>query len=194
MYFLSPTPSRYICIELLTSLYPCHYSQQCRVWKRGQPLLSFLLFFLHSVHTHVSLCGSMGGCSERERNLIKSGVRLLLSPTRHHPTTAVYNITPPPTSFLLLNFSFLTYYVFVGGHCLSCSGNFWLVFAAKGNLLLYFCFYFVKLIIHIVLEPPATIKTVKKLSCLVPKVWVFWFSWAFEDWLIPLRRKMINPL
>lgn len=78
-------------------------------------------------------------------------------------TTTVYNITSPPTSFLLLNFH--TYYVFVGGHCLSRSRN--LVSAAMGNLLLYFCFYFVKLMIHIVLEPPATIKTVKSYpGCL----------------------------
>lgn len=84
------------------------------------------------------------------------------------PTT-VYNVTvcfphsvllpslcPPPLSLLEVSlFVFVSQWKPLTGLIL------------EGNLLLYFVFvlfFFVKLMIHIVLEPPATIKTVKSCS------------------------------
>lgn len=127
-------------------------------WAAFAVSLTFSAFY-SILSPHVSRCG---------RAAVSGSLDLsnLGSDCYNHPhlTTTVYNITFPPTSFLLLNL-FHTYCVFVGGHCLSRSRN--LVSAAQGNLLLYFCFDFVKLIIHIVLEPPATIKTVKSYpGCL----------------------------
>lgn len=135
-------------------------------------------FLRHSVHTHVSLRGSMGGGAKVSGSIDLSnlGSDCYNHPTHHHPhpTTTVYNITPPTRLFSASKL--LSHLLHLCWGSLFVSQWKSLTSAAKGKLLLYFCFYFVKLMIHIVLEPPATIKTVKMLSCLVPKALAFWHN------------------
>lgn len=69
----------------------------------------------------------------------------------------------------------------------------------EGNLCNFFfvCFYFVKLMTHIVLEPPATIKIVKSyllvlisflcMNVMVGWLWLRWYSgWRIDFTAIPV--------
>lgn len=115
-----------------------------------------------------SVCMRVGeqGCTRR---LIKHGEGLLRSPSSS-PTT-VYNVTVYfPHSVLLPSFCPPPLSLFGGGFtfclCVSVKTFDWFNFGGESFVVLFVLFvcFFVKLMIHIVLEPPATIKTVKSCS------------------------------
>lgn len=93
----------------------------------------------------------------------------VITPTSSTPTT-VYNMTVlPPPLFCFPNFSLSSPTMSLLGVtvclCVSVETFDCFHFGGESFVVFLFCFYFVKLMIHIVLEPPATIKTVKSYSC-----------------------------
>lgn len=174
--FFSTTPSWYICTKLLFSLYTCHISQRCKLCADVQPSASAGFPLCSVLSTCTRACVGWWGTavsgndfSNMEMNYYNHWV---ITPKSSTPTT-VYNINPPHTPPLFCFFTLLSSHL----PCL-CWGSLFLsqwkpltVFHCGGNPLLYFCFYFVKLMIHIVLEPPATIKTVKGYSIFFSVPW-----------------------
>lgn len=164
----------------------------------------FTLYF-HSVHMHESLCGAAEGGNENFSNIGMDCYYRRVHPRHnqlpsHTHTHTLYNMTVCFPFVQPVNvFSILTYYVFVGGHSLSwChSGNLCFHFGGESLYFFFVCFYFVKLMTHIVLEPPATIKIVKSyllvlisflcMNVMVGWLWLRWYSgWRIDFTAIPV--------
>jgi len=130
-----------------------------------------LLFAPFCPQVCVSLWEHEAAASGKGR-LIKHGEGLLkihcVYPCHYAPPLpyTVYNMTICLPSVFPLSSSLSSHLcLLLGVTSLSSrlNGKPWSFLFLEGNLMLYFvfCFYFVKLMIHIVLEPPATIKRVK---------------------------------
>lgn len=168
---MSTTPPWYICIK---------YNCQCITVislgdVTGANMRAELGSSIHSVCMRVCACG----CSQWKCRLIKHD-ELLITPTSStQPSTLCLTWQFASPLFRLFNSSLSPTMSLLGVTvCLFVSVETFVSFL-EGNLLLYFCFYFVKLMIHIVLEPPATIKTVKSYSCSYCLFFIFYWCAAF---------------
>lgn len=173
---LHPMIYLYAIITVRIYIHTCRYSGRCKLCEPEGSLCQrvcvrrFLLFIPFCPHACEPVW-EHGAAVSGNVDLSNMGMdcynHWVITPTSSTPTT-VYNMTvylplcSAYSTFLSPTMSLLgvTVCLYVSVETFDCFH-----FGGESFVVILFCFYFVKLMIHIVLEPPATIKTAKSYSC-----------------------------